>query len=92
MNRFSISLKINLNYQFFSISTFHLHTDRIVFFTQKSAGIKSSLSQIFLNEEAVLIVEMKFLNLLDILIEEFKRECRTDRSNLINELSFYEYR
>lgn len=82
---------ISLNYQFFSISTFHLHPDKIVFFTQKSAGIKSSLTQIFLNDEPVLIVETKFLNLLETLIEESKKKYRTDISSLISEFSIYEH-
>lgn len=83
---------ISLNYQFFSISIFHFDFDRIVFFTQKIDGIKSTLSQIFLNNEPVLIVETNFLNLLEILIEKFKKEYRTDLSHLIDEFSYYQYR
>ena len=78
---------VSLGYTYFSISIFQLYKDKIVFFTQKCNGVKSSLSQIFLNDEPVLMVETKFLNLLEILIEEFKKKCRTDLSNLIDEFS-----
>lgn len=83
---------VSLGYSYFSLSIFQLYQDKIVFFTQKCKGIKSSLSQIFLNDQPILMVETKFLNLLEILIEEFKKKCRTDLSNLVNEFSSNEYR
>lgn len=83
---------ISLNYQFFSISTFTIDRNKLVFFTQKSNGIKSSLSQIFLNNKPVLILETKFLNLLEILLDEFIKQCRSDITELIKDFSVYEYR
>lgn len=82
----------SLNYQFFSISTFKIDIDNLVFFTQKCNGIKSSLSQVFLNNKPIVIVETKFLNLLEILIEEFIKQSRNDLPELIKEISDYEYR
>lgn len=84
--------ELSLNYQFFSISTFTIDKDKLVFFTQKSDGIKSSLSQLFLNNKPILILETKFLALLQILIDEFVKQGRTDLPELINAFLVYEYR
>lgn len=84
---------VSLNYQYFSISIFQIDNEnKFSFFTQKVKGKRSSLSQVFLNDRPVLILETCFLSHIEYLIEDYKKNHIDSFSDLINLISDYEYR
>lgn len=89
----SHNYRYNLNYQYFSISSFFIENNNyFVFFTQRINGIKDELSQIFWKKKPIVIVETKSLNNIQFLIENFKSLGKTNINQLISNILKYEYK
>ena len=89
----SHNYRYNLNYQYFSISSFFIENNNyFVFFTQRINGIKDELSQRFWKKKPIVIVETKSLNNIQFLIENFKSLGKTNINQLISNILKYEYK
>lgn len=83
---------VSLNYQYFCISTYQINPNRVVLFTQKTNGIKSTLSQIFIDSAPFLIFETDYFPILSSMIEDYQNNPNTNLPELLKNLSHYEYR
>lgn len=93
LNIISNNNKYNLNYQYFSISSFLVENNEyFVFFTQKINGVKDKISQIFFRNKPIVIVETNSLIDIQFLIENHIFLGKKNINQLINNILKYEYK